>query len=70
MTSIFIRGIKMDWLKIGSAVLLLGMLVMIFPSARHAMKNAPKGSKQDWMGFVVPLAAVVGFVILLIMSVR
>ena len=60
----------MDWLQIGSAALLLGMLVMIFPRVRHAMKNSPKGSSQDWMGFIIPLAAVVGFVVLLIMSVR
>ena len=60
----------MDWLKIGSALLLLGMLVMIFPSARHAMKNAPKGTTKDWMGFIVPLTAVIAFVVLMIMSVR
>ena len=60
----------MDWLQIGSAALLVGMLVMIFTRVRHAMKNSPKGTTQDWMGFVVPLVAVIGFVVLLIMSVR
>ena len=60
----------MDWVKIGSAALMIGMLVFIYPRMRHAMKNSPKGSTQDWMGFVVPLVAVVGFVALLIMSVR
>ena len=60
----------MDWLQIGSAALMIGMLVMIFPRVRHAMKNAPKGTTQDWMGYVVPLVAVIGFVVLLIMSVR
>ena len=60
----------MDWLQIGSAVLLVGMLVMIFPRVLHAMKNSPKGTTKDWMGFIVPLAAVIGFVVLLIMSVR
>ncbi len=60
----------MDWLKIGSAALLIGMLFMIWPRVRHAMKNSPKGSTQDWMGFVVPLVAVVGFVAFLIMMVR
>ena len=56
----------MDWLKIGSAVLLIAMLFMIFPRAMHAVKNSPKGTIKDWMGFVVPLAVVVLFVILLI----
>ena len=60
----------MNWLQIGSAALLVGMLVMIFPSVRHAMKNSPKGTSQDWVGFVVPLVAVIGFVVLLIISVR
>ena len=60
----------MDWLQIGSAALLVGMLVMIFPRVRHAMKNSPKGTAQDWMGYVVPLVAVIAFVVLLIMSVR
>ena len=60
----------MDWLQIGSAALLVGMLVMIFPRVRHAMKNSPKGTTQDWMGYVVPLVAVIAVVVLLIMSVR
>ena len=60
----------MNWLQIGSAALLVGMLVMIFPRVRHAMKNSPKGTTKDWMGFIVPLTAVIGFVVLLIISVR
>jgi hypothetical protein len=60
----------MDWLQIGSAALMIGMLVMIFPRVRHAMKNSPKGTTQDWMGYVIPLVAVIAFVVLLIMSVR
>ena len=60
----------MDWLQIGSAALMIAMLVMFFPSARNAMKNSRKGTSQDWMGFVVPLVAVIGFVVLLIISVR
>jgi hypothetical protein len=34
------------------------------------MKNSPKGTNADWMGFVIPLAAVIGFVIFLIAMVR
>jgi len=56
----------MDWLKIGSALLLIAMLFMVFPRAMHAIKNSPKGTTKDWMGYVVPLAIVVLFVILLI----
>jgi len=56
----------MDWMAIGTAVLLLGMMVFIFPSLKNAVKNSPKGTSSDWMSFIIPLAAIVGFIILLI----
>ena len=56
----------MDWLKIATAVALVAMFVLILPSARRMVKNSPKGSISDWMGFVVPMAAVVLFIIVLI----
>ncbi|TNF88006.1 MAG: hypothetical protein JSU67_15390 [Gammaproteobacteria bacterium] len=56
----------MDWVKIGSAVLLAAMLIYLFPRAKQAVQNSPKGSASDWMGFVIPIVAVVLFVILLI----
>jgi hypothetical protein len=59
----------MDWTKIGTALLLGAMLIFIFPRMREAVKNSPKGTSQDWMGFIIPLAAVIGFVILLIVMV-
>ena len=59
----------MDWTKIGSALFLLAMLVFIFPRMRHAVKNAPKGTMQDWMGYILPMLAVIAFIILLIMMV-
>lgn len=59
----------MDWLKIGSALFLVAMMVFVFPRMRMALKHAPKGTSQDWMGLLLPIAAVIGFVILLIMMV-
>ncbi|MCP4274971.1 MAG: hypothetical protein GY779_01310 [Gammaproteobacteria bacterium] len=56
----------MDWLKIGSALFLLAMLVMLFPRAKQMVTNSPKGSREDWMGYIVPMAVVVVFIILLI----
>jgi hypothetical protein len=56
----------MDWLKIASAVFLVAMFFMILPSAKRMVKESPKGSASDWMGFVVPMAVVVLFIILLI----
>ena len=56
----------MDWVKIGSALLLVAMLFFLFPHAKSAIANSPKGSAKDWMGFVIPVAVVILFVILLI----
>ena len=60
----------MGWEKIGSIILLAGMLIFIFPRMRHAIKHSPKGSFQDWKGFLIPLVAVILFVMLLISMVR
>jgi hypothetical protein len=54
------------WMKILAAVLLVMMLVFLFPRARQMITESPKGSGQDWMAAVIPLALVAGFVILLI----
>jgi len=56
----------MNWMTIGSVVLIIGMMIFIFPSMRRAVKTAPKGNMSDWMGFIIPLAAIIGFIILLI----
>jgi hypothetical protein len=56
----------MDWLQIASAVFLVAMFFMILPSAKRMVKESPKGTSSDWMGFVVPMAVVILFIILLI----
>jgi len=59
----------MDWMKIASALMLLVMLIFLWPRARQMMKESPKGSSDDWKAAIIPLAAVIGFVILLVMMV-
>jgi hypothetical protein len=56
----------MDWLKIGSAVLIVAMMVFIWPSAKRMLHESPEAQKGDWQGAVIPILAVVGFVVLLI----
>ncbi len=56
----------MDWLKIGSALFLVAMIIFLFPRAKHAIENSPKGSMKDWMGYIVPMTVVVLFIIMLI----
>lgn len=60
----------MDWLKIISAIFLVAMMVMLYPSLKNAAKNSPKGTTEDWMSFVKPMVFVVGFIIILIMLVQ
>jgi len=58
------------WSKILVAVFLLIMIVRLWPVANHMLKHGPKGSGEDWRAAILPIAAVVGFVIFLILSVR
>ncbi len=56
----------MDWMKIGSALLLVMFIVMIFPQARRMLKESPAGNYADWMSVVIPLLLVAGLIILLV----
>ena len=56
----------MDWVKIGSALFLVAMMIYLFPRAKQTIENSPKGSASDWMGFVIPVIAVALFIVLLI----
>ena len=56
----------MDWLKIASGVALVAMFFFILPSAKRMVKNSPKGSISDWMGYIVPMVVVVLFIVVLI----
>lgn len=59
----------MDWMKIGWALALVAMLVFLLPRAKHMLKNSPKAGAGDWNAVLLPLALVVGFIVLLIMAV-
>ena len=56
----------MDWIKIGSALFMVAMIIYLFPRAKQAVQNSPKGSASDWMGYVIPMVAIVLFIIILI----
>ena len=53
------------WMKIGSAILLGTMLLLIFPQVKNMVENSPKAEEGDWSSFILPLALVAGFVALL-----
>jgi len=60
----------MDWMKITAALVLGAMLVYLFPRAKLMLKQSPRGSSEDWRSVLIPLLAVILFVILLISMVR
>ena len=57
------------WWKIGSAVLLIAMLAVMFPRARQMLKESPKGTTSQWISFVIPVGIVVLFVLFLMQMV-
>lgn len=60
----------MDWLKIISALFIVAMMVMLYPSLKNASKNSPKASKEDWISAIKPILFVVIFVIALVILAR
>jgi hypothetical protein len=56
----------MDWLQIISALLLLTMIVLLWPQAKRMMAESRKAESGEWMGVILPLLAVAGFVALLV----
>lgn len=60
----------MDWMKIAWAVLLGIMIIWLLPRAKEMLSNSPKATGDDWRAFIMPLVLVVGFVVLLVLSVR
>lgn len=59
----------MDWMKIGSAILLIMMLFMIYPRVKHELKHGKKGSQKEWLNGLALLGGVAVFVWLLAQSV-
>jgi len=53
------------WLKIGSAILILAMIAVLWPRARDMLQNSPKGSSDDWRTFIYIILGVGLFVYLL-----
>lgn len=58
------------FLKIAAAALLVLMLFYLWPVYKHWQEHGRKAEKGDWPAAILPLGAVVLFVIVLIMAVR
>ncbi|MGQ9658949.1 MAG: hypothetical protein ACUVQI_03685 [Thermochromatium sp.] len=58
------------FLKITAAILFGMMLFLLWPVYKHWQQNGPKAQKGDWAAAILPLGAVVVFVVLLVLAVR
>ena len=58
------------WMKITVAVVLGFMVIRLWPAANQMLKHGAKGSGDDWRAVLLPIGAVVLFVLLLIALVR
>ncbi len=56
--------------KIALAVVLVMMLFYLWPAFKQWQEHGPKAEKGDWRAVVLPLALVVGLVVLLVAMVR
>jgi hypothetical protein len=59
----------MDWMKIGYALLLGMMILFLWPRTKQILRETRKAEPGEWMGAILPILAVIGFVILLVMMV-
>jgi len=59
----------MDWMDIGYA-LLLGMIILVlWPRTKQILQETRKAEAGEWMGVILPILAVLGFVVLLAMMI-
>jgi uncharacterized membrane protein YphA (DoxX/SURF4 family) len=58
------------FLKIAAAAVLVMMLFYLWPAFKQWQEHGPKAQKGDWQAAILPLAAVVGLVVMLVLLVR
>lgn len=58
------------FLQITLAVVLVMMLFFLWPTFKHWQEHGPKAKQGDWSAVVLPLALVVGLIVLLVALVR
>ena len=49
------------------AIMAAGLIFLFARNTKSAMENTPKAKKGDWLSAILPIAAVIGFVFILVM---
>ena len=57
------------WEKVFVGIVALGVLFWMLPGTRQMIANS-KDAPKDWMGLLIPIGAVILFIVFLISSVR
>ncbi len=57
------------WQQLMFGALAILALWLFVPALKRSIKETPSGTAGDWLGVLLPIAAVVAFVILLILLV-
>ena len=52
-------------LKIGTAALLVAMLIFLIPQARNIYANSRKGTSSEWLNFAIIICGIFFFILLL-----
>ncbi len=60
----------MDWMKILAVVAGVMMLFVMWPAYKHWSQHGPKAKPGDWQSLLLPLVALIGFLVLLVQMVR
>lgn len=58
------------WMKVLLAAGIIMMLVFLWPAYKHWSQHGPKAGPGDWRAVILPLLAVIAFVVLLVMMVQ
>jgi hypothetical protein len=58
------------WEQALIVIAIIAVLVLLGPGAKKTMEESRNAENPDWQGALIPLALVVGFVILLIAMVK
>ncbi|MEM7207186.1 MAG: hypothetical protein AAF434_05140 [Pseudomonadota bacterium] len=59
----------MDWMSILMAGALIMLIIFLWPRAKMMLEMSAQETERDWKGAIIPIVAVIAFVVFLMMAV-